>query len=242
MSTQRVALVTGSTSGIGEATAKTLAAAGYRVAVNSRNSPKEGKELADSLPGAVYVQGDIAVEEQAARIVDTVVERLGRLDLLVNNAGATRLIPHADLAAASPAVWREILDVNVVGTWQMSVAAMPHLKADGGGAIVNISSIAGVKPTGSSIPYAVSKAAINHLTRLLANVAGPDVRVNAVAPGLIDTPWTAGFTGPREAVTAGAPLRRIGTPEDVAQAVLTLAEAAYSTGVVLLVDGGIHNL
>ncbi|MFE6335519.1 SDR family NAD(P)-dependent oxidoreductase [Streptomyces sp. NPDC057806] len=242
MSTQRVALVTGSTSGIGEATAKTLAAAGYRVAVNSRNSPKEGKELADSLPGAVYVQGDIAVEEQAARIVDTVVERLGRLDLLVNNAGATRLIPHADLAAASPAVWREILDVNVVGTWQMSVAAMPHLKADGGGAIVNISSIAGVKPTGSSIPYAVSKAAINHLTRLLANVAGPDVRVNAVAPGLIDTPWTAAFAGPREAVTAGAPLRRIGTPEDVAQAVLTLAEAAYSTGVVLLVDGGVHNL
>ncbi|MBC2906279.1 SDR family NAD(P)-dependent oxidoreductase [Streptomyces cupreus] len=242
MSTQRVALVTGSTSGIGEATAKTLAAAGYRVAVNSRNSPKEGKELADSLPGAVYVQGDIAVEEQADRIVSTVVERLGRLDLLVNNAGATRLIPHADLAAATPAVWREILDVNVVGTWQMSVAAMPHLQADGGGAIVNISSIAGVKPTGSSIPYAVSKAAINHLTRLLANVAGPDVRVNAVAPGLIDTSWTADFTGPREAVTAGAPLRRIGTTEDVAQAVLTLAEAAYSTGVVLLVDGGIHNL
>src|SRR5690606_16763744 len=149
--------------------------------------PSEGKELADSLPGAIYVRGDIAVEEQAARIVGTVVERLGRLDLLVNNAGATRLIPHADLEAASPAVWREILDVNVVGAWQTSVAAVPPLRADGGGAIVNLASVAGVKPTGSSIPYAVSKAAVNHMTRLLANVAGPEVRVNAVAPGLIDT-------------------------------------------------------
>ena len=93
---------------------------------------------------------------------------------------------------------------------------------------------------GSSIPYAVSKAAVNHMTRLLANVAGPEVRVNAVAPGLIDTPWTADFTGPREAVTAGAPLRRIGTPEEVARVVCFLAgpDAAYITGKVLQVDGG----
>ena len=167
-----------------------------------------------------------------------VLERAGRLDVLVNNAGTTRVIPHRDLAAASIEVWREIFEVNVFGTWAVSVAAMEALRASRG-AIVNVSSLAGVRATGSSIPYAASKAALNHLTMLLAKVVGPEVRVNAVAPGLVDTPWTADWDTVRGFVTATAPLRRSGSANDVAQVVLDLADAEYVTGQVLVVDGGL---
>ncbi|MEV0175653.1 SDR family oxidoreductase [Streptomyces sp. NPDC050803] len=242
-----VALVTGSTSGIGAAVARRLAAEGMRVAVNSVRSKEAGEELAASLPDAVYVAGDISVAEEAEGLVAAVVERYGRLDVLVNSAGVTRVVPHQDLAGASAEVWREILDVNVVGTWQMCVAAMPHLRAAGGGGrgggcVVNVSSVAGVRPAGSSIPYAVSKAAINHMTRLLAAVSGPKVRVNAVAPGLTETEWTAagGFEGARQWMREQSPLRRVGAPEDVAEAVVGLVRARWVTGEVLLVDGGTH--
>jgi ketoreductase RED2 len=134
-------------------------------------------------------------------------------------------------------VWREIFEVNVFGTWSMSVAAMDALRA-ARGSIVNVSSIAGVRQTGSSIPYAASKAALNHVTALLAKVVGPDVRVNAVAPGLIDTPWTSQWQSLRERVAAVAPLKRTGTPEDVADVIVSLASTPYVTGQVLLVDGG----
>jgi ketoreductase RED2 len=240
MSDKPVALVTGSSAGIGAAVAELLAADGMRVVVNSRTSVHAGEQLAEALPEASYVQADVAVEAQARALVSAAVERYGRLDVLVNNAGTTRIIPHPDFDAATPAVWREILDVNVIGTWQVTAAALPHLRADGGGCVVNVSSIAGSRPAGSSIPYAVSKAAINHLTRLLAAVVGPEVRVNAVAPGLIDTTWTAELTGPREWVAENAPLCRLGTTADVARAVLALVHSPYTTGEVLLADGGVH--
>ncbi|MER5704780.1 SDR family oxidoreductase [Micromonospora sp. NPDC002296] len=243
MSTSRVALVTGSSSGIGEAVARRLAAEGFRVVVNSARSVEAGEKVAASLPDGHYVQADIAREEDCLRLVDDAVAHFGRLDVLVNNAGITRPIPHADLAAATGAVWREILDVNVVGTWQTTVAAMPALRAGGAGAVVNVSSLAGSRPAGSSIPYAVSKAAIEHLTRLLAATVGPQVRVNAVAPGLVETPWTRGkdfFAPIAEQVSNLAPLRRVGQPEDVADAVWALVNSTYTTGQVLLVDGGSH--
>jgi ketoreductase RED2 len=208
--------------------------------VNSARSVDAGRALAASLPDGVYVRADVADETQVRGLVEAVVERCGRLDVLVNNAATTRVIPHADLAAATPQVWRDIFDVNVFGTWQVSVAAVEHLRAGGNGCVVNVSSLASVRASGSSIPYAVSKAAINHMTRLLAAVVGPEVRVNAVAPGLIDTPWTADFADLRERIPASAPLRRIGTADDVAHAVLALVEAEYTTGEVVLVDGGMH--
>lgn len=242
MSEQRVALVTGSSSGIGAAVATRLTAKGLRVVVNSARSVVEGEKLAASLPNAVYVQADISVEREAKALVDAAVAEFGRLDVLVNNAGTTRIIPHADLAAATPDVWRSIMDVNVIGTWQTTVAAVPHLRSSGAGSIVNISSIAGSRPAGSSIPYAVSKAAINHLTRLLAATLGPEIRVNAVAPGLIDTEWTKDLTGPREQVPVMAPMARLGTVDDVACAVACLVDASYTTGEVVLVDGGVHLL
>ena len=232
--------MTGSSSGIGAAIARRLAAAGWRVMVNSARSADAGERLADELPDAAYHQADISVAAQAADLVEATIRQFGGLDLLVNNAGTTRIIPHGDLVAADADVWREIFDVNVFGTWQVTVAAVPHLRDTGTGSIVNISSIAGSRPAGSSIPYAVSKAAINHITRLLAASLGPEVRVNAVAPGLIDTEWTKDFVEPRAYMTSSAPMRRIGTPQDVAEAVYAIAVGTYTTGEVLLVDGGVH--
>ncbi|MGH4027433.1 SDR family NAD(P)-dependent oxidoreductase [Actinomycetota bacterium Odt1-20B] len=242
---QRVALVTGSSSGIGAAVARRLAGAGFRVVVNSARSAEAGERLAAELPDAVYVQASVADAADAKRLVQAAVDTYGRLDLLVNCAGATRFIDHADLEAASPDVWRELYDVNVIGVWQTITAAAPHLKASGAGAVVNVSSQAGVRPNGSSIPYAVTKAAVNHMTKLLAKTLGPEVRVNAVAPGMIDTPWFDGVEGIDQAmkdVAARLPLGRVGQPEDIAGTVFDLANSAYITGEVLLVDGGGHLL
>jgi ketoreductase RED2 len=235
----KVALVTGSSSGIGEATARTLAASGATVVVNSARSVAQGEAVAASLPGGSYVQADVSDAAAAAALVDRVVERHGRLDILVNNAGTTAVIPHQDLEAVTVEIWRRILEVNVIGTWQTSMAAVPHLRATGDAVIVNVSSIAGHATTGSSIPYATSKAAVSHLTRLLANVLAPEIRVNAVAPGLIDTPWTADWDVVRAFVAERAPLRRVGSAEDVAEVILGLVRARYVTGQVLLADGGL---
>ena len=236
--TSHVVIVTGSSSGIGTATARSFGAIGAGVVVNSVRSVAEGEAVAASLPDAIYVQGDIADPQAAQKLVDAALDRWGRLDTLVNNAGTTAVIPHHDLEAATVDVWRRIFEVNVFATWTMTLAALPALR-EARGSVVNISSVAGLRPTGSSIPYAASKAALNHMTVLLAKVVGPDVRVNAVAPGLVDTPWTADWDFLREAVAQTAPLRRIGQPEDVAEIVVALARSSYVTGQIVGVDGGL---
>ncbi len=234
----RVVLVTGSTSGIGKATALRFAQAGDAVVFNSVRSVEQGEALAAQVPGSLYVQADISVDDDCQRLVSQVLDHYGALDVLVNNAGTTRLIPHHDLAAASVDVWREIFEVNVFGTWNLSVTAMVALRASKG-SIVNVSSVAGMRPSGSSIPYAASKAAVNHMTALLAKVVGPDVRVNAVAPGLVDTPWTAEWGTIRARVSEAAPLKRSGTPDDIADVIVLLASTPYMTGQVVIVDGGL---
>ena len=234
----QVALVTGSSSGIGEATARRLAAAGATVVVNSSTSVEAGERVAASLPGAIYLQGNVAEEAACQRLVTTTLERCGRLDILVNNAGTTQLIPHADLDAVTDEVFRRILEVNLLGTWHLCRAAMPALKRSPHGAIVNVTSLAGVRPTGSSIPYAVSKAALNHLTVLLARVCGP-VRINAVAPGLVETPWTKDWGGLHALVAQNAPLGRSATADDVAETILGVIRSRYMTGEVVVVDGGL---
>lgn len=241
MHDHRVILVTGSTFGIGKAIAMLAASRGMRVVLNSARSSDVGEGLAKDLPSACYVQADVADPEQARFLVDRALEHFGRLDVLVNNAGTTRRIPHEHIAAVDKEVWQEILDVNVVGTWLTTQAAVEALRRTAG-SVINMSSVAGGSPAGSCIPYAVSKAAVNHMTRLLANVLGPEIRVNAVAPGLIDTRWTQGFEDIREHTRSTVPLRRIGTPEEVAEAVLWLAGADYTTGEVLSTDGGAHLL
>lgn len=233
----RIVLVTGSTSGIGEATALAFAAQGDTVIFNSARSVEAGQKLASETPNAHYIQGDIAIEEDCARMISEVLSRFGRLDVLVNNAGTTKVIAHTDIEAASTDVWRDIFEVNVFGTWSLIRQAMPALQ-ESKGCIVNISSIAGVRATGSSIPYAASKAALNHMTELLAKSFGP-VRVNAVAPGLVDTPWTKDWDALRSAVSSMAPLKRSGQSEDIAHAIISLADATYVTGQVVVVDGGL---
>lgn len=235
----KVVLVTGSSSGIGAAIARRFAAEGATVVVNSARSVAAGEALAAELPGASYVRADVADEDACAALLEAVIGRHGRLDVLVNNAGVTQVIAHHDLEAATPEVFRRIFDVNVIGTWQLTRLAMAHLQASGDGAVVNITSIAGVRPTGSSIPYAASKAALNHLTELLANVVGPAVRVNAVAPGLIRTPWTQDWGPLHDAMAHRAPLARSGEPEDIAEVVADVAAARYLTGAVVVVDGGL---
>ena len=236
----QVVLITGSSSGIGAATAHRFAAAGATVVVNSVTSVDAGRAVAAELGDATYVQADIAVEADCARLVERTVADHGRLDILVNNAGTTAVIPHNDLDAASPDVWRRIFETNVIGTWQLTVAAVPHLRSSGRGQVVNVSSLAGTRPVGSSIPYACSKAAVSHMTRLLANTLGPEIRVNAVAPGLVDTPWTEDWTVVREFVKAQAPMQRAATPDDVAEVILGLARSTYVTGEVVLIDGGLN--
>ncbi|MGA8724160.1 MAG: SDR family NAD(P)-dependent oxidoreductase [Acidimicrobiales bacterium] len=236
----RVVLVTGSSVGIGAACARRFAAEGATVVVNSVANVEAGERVAAQLPSASYCRADIADAGEVDGLLEHVSERHGRLDLLVNNAGTTQVIPHAELDAATPEVWRRILDVNLIGTWLVTVAALPLLRSSDQGQVINVSSIAGQRTTGSSIPYACSKAAVDHLTRLLANTLGPEVRVNAVAPGLVDTPRTAEWDGPRDFVIAAAPLRRVATPDDVADVIHGVACSGYMTGEVVLVDGGMH--
>ncbi len=195
--------------------------------------------MAASLEGATYVQADVGDPADCIRLVDEAVGACGRLDLLVNNAGTTSVIPHRDLDAVTDEVFERILRVNLLGTWHVTRAALPHLAATGDGVVVNVTSVAGVRPTGSSIPYAVSKAALNHLTLLLANVVGPDVRVNAVAPGLVATPWTADWADQHERIRRTAPLRRLGEPDEIAEAILGVVRSRYMTGQVVVVDGGL---
>ena len=235
----RVAIVTGSSSGIGEEIARRLADGGAHVVVNSATSVEAGTAVAESLPSdSIYVQADISDQDQGRALIDATIERFGKLDYLINNAGWTTVVPHHDLDALTDEVFRRTFDVNVYGTWWLTKAAMPHLKASDDGNVVSITSLAGVRPVGSSIAYAMTKAALNHLTLLLAKSHGP-VRFNAVAPGLVDTPWTADWGPMHEAVSAMAPVPRSATPDDCAEATLALIRNKYATGHVFLVDGGL---
>lgn len=243
-SSRPVALVTGSTSGIGEAVARRLSRDGYAVVLHSRSSVGAGQALARELGAAAYVQADLAHDADRVRLVREAVAAWGRLDVLVNNAGISRVIPHSDLTAATPDIWHELHEVNVVAPFRLVAEAQAALReaASRGrpACVVNVSSHAGVRPKGASIPYAASKAALNQVTRLLALSLAPDIRVNAVAPGLVDTPLTAGWTQAQQLWRERAPMRRAASPEDIAQAVAMLVASDYLTGEILLCDGGLN--
>ena len=233
----RVAIVTGSSSGIGETTARRLAALGATVVVNSSSSVEAGQAVADEIGGS-YVQADISDQSQGRRLLDETIDRHGRLDVLVNNAGWTTVVPHHDLDALTDEIFRKTFEVNVFGTWWLTKAAIPLLRASDDGNIVNVTSIAGLRPIGSSMAYAMTKAALNHMTVLLAKSYGP-IRVNAVAPGLVATPWTSEWDAMHAAVAASAPLGRSATPDDCAEAVLGILRNRYMTGEIMVVDGGL---
>ena len=238
MQVQKVALVTGSASGIGAATARRLAEDGMIVAVHSRASRDAGLALAAELGGS-YHQADLEDDAAASALVPSVVAEHGRLDVLVNNAGISWPVPHAELDGLSADDWRRLLGVNLIAPWLLCTAALPALR-ESGGCIVNVTSHAGVRPKGSSIAYAAGKAALNHVTKLLAAALGPDVRVNAVAPGLVDTPLTASWTDAQELWKTSSPMRRAAQPTDVADLISSLVHNTYITGEVVLLDGGLN--
>jgi ketoreductase RED2 len=231
-------IITGSSSGIGAAVARRLSALGAGIVVNSASSADAGRRIAAELPDAVYVQGDIGDPATAAALIAAAEERWGRLDGLVNNAGVTVEVPLHDLAAVTVEHWEKVLRTNVIGTFLVSQAALPLLRSAADGWIINVTSLAGIRQTGSSLPYAVSKAALNHLTSIMAKFAA-GVRVNAVAPGLTATPWTADWDDRKAGVELAAPLHRVATPEDIADACLAVISTRYATGQTFLVDGGL---
>ena len=248
--TGKVALVTGGGTGIGRATVLGLAAAGASgIAVNYSRSADEAEATAASAreagAEAIAVQADVADEADVIRLVHGVAQHFGRLDVLVNNAGTTRFIPHPDLDALTDEVWDSIFALNVKGAFYCARAAAPSLRA-GHGSIVNVASMAGIRGAGSSIPYAVSKAGMLQLTRALAVALAPDVTVNAVAPGLVATRWFRGPLGEEgarrfeETTAARTPSGEVSTPDHVAQAVLGLLRMDNVSGEVVIVDGGMH--
>jgi ketoreductase RED2 len=235
----RVAIVTGSSSGIGEQTARRLSALGATVVVNSASSVEAGQAIADELPGeATYIQADIADQEQGHALIDRTIEKYGQLDFLINNAGWTTSVPHHQLDDLTDEIFRKTFDVNVFGTWWLTKRAIPHLFESDDPNIVNITSIAGVRPVGSSMAYSMTKAALNQMTQLLAKSYGP-IRVNAVAPGLVATPWTEDWDEMHAAVAKMAAIPRSATPDDCAEAVLALLRNKYTSGEIFVVDGAL---
>ena len=235
----KVAIVTGSSSGIGEAIARRLSELGASVVVNSSSSVEAGEQVARSLPNkSLYLQADISNQQSCQQLVGETIKSFGALDILINNAGWTTLVPHQDLDALTDEIFAKTFEVNVFGTWWLTKAAMPYLRRSTDGNVINITSIAGVRPVGSSVAYAMSKAALNHMTLLLAKSCGP-VRVNAVAPGLVETPWTKDWKNQHENVARVAPLKRSATPDDCAEATISLLRNRYATGQIFVVDGGL---
>lgn len=239
---RKVALVTGSATGVGRACAVRFAKLGYAVVVNYSRSEADARETlalveAAGAPALLY-KADVADANRVTEMIAATAAAFGRLDVVVNNAGTTHFVPHADLDALTDQVWQDIFNVNVMGTFYCVRAAMPLLKQSRGN-IVNVTSVAGLTGQGSSIPYCASKAALNCMTQSLARAFGPDVRVNAVAPGPILTRWLDGREAHIAKFLEQAPLGRAATPDDIADAVVYLATGtALTTGQVLVVDGG----
>ncbi len=236
---QKVAIVTGSTSGIGEAIARLLSQEGTQVMINSVTSQEKGQKLARELQGA-YCSADIGVEADCERLISTTIQHYGRLDFLINNAGAVGRLPSNHLADVSNEIFSRMLNTNVVGTWCLTRYAIPYLKQSQDGVIINITSVAGTDAAAatSAMPYAVCKAGINHMTKLLAKELGPEIRVNAIAPGLIKTPRTQDFKAAIDKFTERTPLKRTGDPEDIAQIAIALIKSNYINGEIVVVDGG----
>ena len=243
MSTSRkVALVTGSATGVGRACAVRFAKLGFAVAANYSRSEAEALEtvrLVEACGAPVLLcKASVGSDADVRRMIGATEAAFDRLDVLVNNAGTTHFVPHTDLDALTEGVWDEIFQVNVKGAFYCVRAAMPLLKASKGN-VVNVTSVAGLTGQGSSIPYAASKAALNCVTQSLAKAFGPDVRVNAVAPGPINTRWLAGKEAHIAKFVEQAPLGRAADPDDIADAVVYLATGTtLTTGQVLVVDGG----
>jgi NAD(P)-dependent dehydrogenase (short-subunit alcohol dehydrogenase family) len=250
------AIITGSASGLGAATAAILAKGGARIVINYSSSQKEAEETADLCRKAgaevAVVQGDVSRDEDCKKIAAAAAS-WGRVDALINNAGITKHMAHDNLDGLSAEDFQRLFGVNTIGPFQMVRAARSLLeagaKASGrASSVVNVSSVAGISGIGSSVAYAASKGALNTITLSLARALAPLIRVNTVCPGYIDTPWftkgrgVEGAAKVRDSVVAKVPLKRASTAEEVAQLVCFLATPASSnmTGEIVRMDAGLH--
>lgn len=237
------ALITGGGTGVGRATVLELAGRGFNVAVNYSRS-KEAAEATAAEAGklgvkAVAIACDVSSDEQVRGMVEQCRREFGRLDVVVNNAGTTHFVPHTDLEAMSEDKWDEILAVNLKGPFFVCRAAIPLLREHGGGSIVNVASTAGVAGQGSSIAYAASKGGLITLTKSLARAFAPDIRVNAVCPGVIQTRWLDDHQDMIESAVRITPLKRASTSQDIADVIAFLAcDAGMMTGQAIVIDGG----
>ena len=240
----KVAIVTGGGTGMGKEISKLLAAAGAHVVLNYSRSEADAvataKELETNDVNALPIKADVSNAAEVAAMIDETEKKLGRLDVLVNNAGTTAFVPMRDLEGMTEDDWDRIFDVNVKGIWLASKLAAPAMRRAGHGAIVNITSVAGLRPVGSSMAYSVSKAAAVHLTKCLAVALSPEIRVNSVAPGSVLTRWWGhADEAQRAQMRAGAQLKRTVEPEEIATATLELIKNDSITGQTLTVDAGL---
>jgi 3-oxoacyl-[acyl-carrier protein] reductase len=246
-----VALVTGASTGIGRATAWMLAERGVKVAVNYARSQADAEETLAGVQArggaGMLAQADVTDEAAISTLLARIQAELGPVQILVNNAGFTRMVPFADLDALTDEVWQETLMTNLVSPFKITRACVPGMRAAGWGSVVNVASIAGLMSTGSSIAYAASKAGLINMTRGLARTLAPEIRVNAVAPGYVESPWweRRAFMTPEQAAryrdTAAerTPLKVAGQPEHIASAILWLIDGGdIVTGETIVVDAG----
>lgn len=243
----KVALVTGAAVGIGRVIAVAYGRERAKVVVNYSKSRPEAEQTADLVKQAggepLLVQANVAQDGQVRAMISQVLDRLGRIDILVNNAAITAFVDFSNLEGLTDDVWDRLYAVNVKGTFFCCRAVVPAMRKQGHGRIINIASVAGLSPQGSSIAYATSKAAVVHLSKCLARTLGPEIQVNVIAPGFIaETRWNVGrqnLEATIQKVTQENPLKRVGKPEDIADAALFLATRGdYMTGDVMVVDGG----
>lgn len=238
----KTALITGAGTGIGRSIALRLAAAGADIAINYSRSEKEAlqtqREVEESGVRSLVYKANVADDGQVRTMVRKTIETLGRLDVLVNNAGVTYFVDHADLEGLKEEYWDRIMGVNVKGMFFCCRAAAGELKKRKG-CIINITSVAGLMGLGSSIAYAASKAAAISLTKSLARVMAPEVRVNSIAPGIVLTRWVEGQEDHVQRLAQGTPMGRIATAEDVSEVAYALiTQAGFVTGQSIVVDGG----
>jgi 3-oxoacyl-[acyl-carrier protein] reductase len=243
----QVALVTGGGTGIGRGISLAFAREGATVVLSFQKSRDKAEETVRQIRQdgghAVALQGDVRREADCKRLVDGAVREGGRLDVLVNNAGWTTPVPHGDLDALTDEIWKKVLDTNLMGAWYCIKHAAPVMRAQGRGVIINITSVAAFSGKGSSLAYAASKAALGSMTRSLARALGPAIRVNAIAPGFVETGFVDWPASVVEAQRREVTTPQLPTPEDCGEAELFLAaEARATTGTTLLVDGGIITL
>ena len=242
----KTAIVTGGATGLGQAIALKLAAEGANLAIVYSRSEQEAGETADQCAArgsrAITVRADVADEANVQAMADRVREEFGRIDVLVNNAGTTIYRPMSDLETIPEADWDRIMAVNVKAHWLTARAVVPSMREQGEGAIVSVTSIAGLRPAGSSMPYCVSKAGAIMLTKCLAvGLAADNIRVNSIAPGLLLTRWWEGF--PEEVVedfVRTSPLKRETTLEDAADGALFAIKNDSMTGQTIVIDTGLY--